>query len=281
MAPSALSADPAPNERLDLQGDPLPDGTIARLGTSRFNHGNTIQGIAYTPDGKALLSLGGDEFVPRVGAPDRPDPAAIGIKGGRHSHLYVLSPDGKHLITADRSSEGIFQIWDLETGRELRRVPIPEPRQYFSLMAVGPDGKTLATALFDQSIVFRDPHTFAELRRVKVPPGYVRHMAFSPDGRLLAGTSERRLPHMRGMMGGGGSPRPAVGRGQARSIRAGVAGHLGRRECDRAPAHRHPGHSSRCSALLTRWKEPRCAVLRRHDPLLRRGIGPRVVSPER
>ncbi len=30
-------------------------------------------------------------------------------------------------------------------------------------------------------------------------------MAFSPDGRLLAGTSEDRLPHMEGRMGGGGA----------------------------------------------------------------------------
>jgi RNA polymerase sigma factor (sigma-70 family) len=186
---------PGRRERLDLQGDPLPNGAVARLGTSRFNHGNNISGLAYTPDGKALLSLGGDGFV-RVWDPTTGQLQRTMIPDGSlGSRLYALSADGQRLMTAERSRDGIFRLWDFQSGRELLRAPVPEPKGYFSLMAYSPDGHTLATSLFDGSIVFRDVETLAELRRVKVAARYVQHIAFSPDGRLLAATGENELPH--------------------------------------------------------------------------------------
>jgi RNA polymerase sigma factor (sigma-70 family) len=186
-----------PRGRVDLHGDPLPDGAVARLGTSRFNHGNNVVGVAFTPDGKGLVSFGGDGFVrvwdPSSGRLER----SLISDGSQGSREFALSADGKRMLTVERSHEANFRLWDFETGRELRRVPVPNPKPYLSLMSYSPDRKAVATVLSDNSIAFRDGETLAEVRRMKLSTAYVRHIAFSPDGRLLAGTSEDRPHHAR------------------------------------------------------------------------------------
>src|SRR5262245_13378588 len=44
--------------RLDVNGDPLPNGAIARIGSTRGNHGASIYALAYSPNGKTLVSAG-------------------------------------------------------------------------------------------------------------------------------------------------------------------------------------------------------------------------------
>lgn len=51
---------PARPAGVNLAGDPLPDGALARLGTTRFSAGTTIQQVAYSPDGRLLASIDGN-----------------------------------------------------------------------------------------------------------------------------------------------------------------------------------------------------------------------------
>ena len=48
-----------PRISTDLHGDALPEGAVARLGTVRFNHGNGLEDLHYSPDGKRIISVGG------------------------------------------------------------------------------------------------------------------------------------------------------------------------------------------------------------------------------
>jgi hypothetical protein len=65
VGPAAVGGPPerGPMPHLvDLYGDSLPDGAIARLGSVRLRHPG-LQDIALCPDGKAAVTVGEDQMV--------------------------------------------------------------------------------------------------------------------------------------------------------------------------------------------------------------------------
>src|SRR5262249_51076829 len=53
----------APRPAVDRHGDPLPAGAVARFGTFRLYQSGGIFALAYSPDGKLLVTTGGDAKV--------------------------------------------------------------------------------------------------------------------------------------------------------------------------------------------------------------------------
>jgi WD40 repeat protein len=49
--------------KTDQSGDPLPPGAIARMGTMRWRHGDPVSYVAYTSDGKAVLTVSRDKTI--------------------------------------------------------------------------------------------------------------------------------------------------------------------------------------------------------------------------
>jgi WD40 repeat protein/beta-lactamase regulating signal transducer with metallopeptidase domain len=122
-----------------------------------------------------------------------------------------FGPGGTTLLTAGR--DGTVRLWDLATGKEIRRFDGPKPadpagdraganrkaqsERLLALrgqrqtdagdvrVALAPDGKTLATA-HGNLIRLWEVQTGKELRTIQGTPG-LAGLLFSPDGRTLAG----------------------------------------------------------------------------------------------
>jgi RNA polymerase sigma factor (sigma-70 family) len=160
-----------PRAKADLHNDPLPPGALARLGTVRLRHGARVTSIAFTGDGKEMLTAGPDGVVRvweaasgrplrRFGPSDKPaapahdadDPALdLDLPGTRPT---ALTPDGRTAALVDR--DNVVHVWDLAAGKESRRIK-PDGIDGPLDIVLSPDGKTLLIAPPPFDIALSDP----------------------------------------------------------------------------------------------------------------------------
>ena len=114
-AESSLQTEDAP-QRVDLFGDPLPDGVVARLGSYRWRDGHGgFATVGIVPDGKTLIS--GVRVWDIESGKQRAE-----LKLDRKSS-FRLSPDGKTLAAG---GAGQVILWDIETDRQIQILSMPE-----------------------------------------------------------------------------------------------------------------------------------------------------------
>ena len=184
---------------VDLHGDSLPPGAVTRLGTTRLRHGQAVEGVAFSPDGKLLASCAGDKVI-------RLWDTATGKAVRRlHGHqeairTLVFTPDGTRLVSAGGPSgtttpsskhpeldivlDNAIRLWDVATGRELRRFTGHQLGVHSA--SLSPNGKWLVSAGFDYNVCVWELETGKLLRRLEVPNGSVEFARFAPDGRTVA-----------------------------------------------------------------------------------------------
>jgi RNA polymerase sigma factor (sigma-70 family) len=171
-------------------GDPtvrLWDMATARELRAFTGHTGQITGVAFTRDGKQLLSCAQDATV-RVwdvgtGAEVR---QLRGHDGGATG--LALAPDGKTVATA--SQDDTARLWDVATGAEVRSLAhapgVLARVAGVNGVAFSPDGKALASAAEDGVVRLWDPATGKELQSLTAHEGAATCVAFSPDGKVLA-----------------------------------------------------------------------------------------------
>jgi RNA polymerase sigma factor (sigma-70 family) len=195
------SADPT-QAGLDRNGEPLPAGAVARLGTVRFRH-VVAKGLVFSPDGKNLVSSGGD-MVLRFWDVETGKQRRMFVAQPLGAGTFAFSPDRKLLATANRFDPNVIQLWEAATDRKIRELrPAIAANQVAlapSLLAFSPDGHTLASSRADARISLWDVATGQELFNL---PGHqtskfdwqnaVNALAFSPDGQWLVSSGQDGL----------------------------------------------------------------------------------------
>jgi WD40 repeat protein len=190
---------------VDRHGEPLPPGARARLGTLNWQQKSGVTAVAFAPDGKVLAAGSGPAdgtIYLRSAATGRVRRRLEGRSRGVHSLAY--SPDGK--LLASGGEDQTTRLWDVASGKELRRFPGEGGSLGFALsLAFSPDGRLLAAA----TVNLRSPVnggggrgarervvTDSTIRVWAVASGRKVHdlecrltrvtaLAFSPDGKTL------------------------------------------------------------------------------------------------
>lgn len=142
------------------------------------------RGVAFSPDGKTLLSYGPRGSIqafpvtgtgkPRIAVP------APASDASESYTCFALSPDGKTLAVGGFS--GAVTLWDPAQGRT--RATLSGHKQQIVRISYSPDGKRLySTAYQEEGLLVRDL-TALEKAPARMAPAF--SVAFSPDGKRMA-----------------------------------------------------------------------------------------------
>jgi WD40 repeat protein len=145
--------------------------------------------LAWAPfsDALALASLDGTASV----WPLHGDVGRVTLTGHDTGLSDVaFSPDGRTIATAD--AHGMVRLWDAINGTVTAQ-PLDATGSRVWELAWTKDSAFLATAGADGKVTVFSAASGKEVKSYEPGGGAVKHVAFSPDGRLLAATTTTRV----------------------------------------------------------------------------------------
>ncbi|HEY7425812.1 MAG TPA: WD40 repeat domain-containing protein [Gemmataceae bacterium] len=224
FTPPAWSETP----RTDHYGDPLPKGVRFRLGSVRMRHEGIMHNLAWMPDGKTLASAAWhDDTIRFWRATDGKEFRRINGRGPicglaftRDGHLLAwgesgigvhiaesatgkevrlleetthlslagnvnFSPDGK-LLAVSCLSGSRTQIYAVDSGEKLLEFEGAE--KHYGEVVFSPDSKSILVG-GDDGVSCLDVAKGAEVRKLPTKGNSAFFLAFSPDGKRLAGAT--------------------------------------------------------------------------------------------
>jgi WD40 repeat protein len=163
------------------------------MSTVRLPHaGRVVNAVAFSPDSKALASVGGDGGV--IDVTVRFWDPATGRERFRFEadeavvNSVAFSPDGKTLATGGHlGADNSITLWDPATGKKSRR--LVGHTYWVNSLTFSPDGRFLASGSQDKTVRLWDVAAGKEIRCFRGHRDEALSVAFSPDGKTLASAS--------------------------------------------------------------------------------------------
>jgi WD40 repeat protein len=194
----ALLANPAPAaappvRRLDLYGDPLPAGAVARLGTLRWRQLDGVSRLAFSADGRFFVGGGFDSVTiwdARTGQILRTIHDPDGGQASPLARIGLLST-GKVLLTRVCHLGSTLIWWDLSSGIRLAR--LEEAEHALDVIAISPKGEAAAAGgrglLTGRGCILLlfDRPAEKPIHRLSFSRDILRALAYSADGKSITG----------------------------------------------------------------------------------------------
>jgi WD40 repeat protein len=152
-------------------------------------HRSAIWCVAFSSDGK-LLATSTPGYLGPPGEFKIWDLASgretLSVQAGPSVRWVSFAPDGKSFATAEPAGQGAALVREIATGNVIHT--LVGHKSSIDTLAYSADGKWLATASLDKTVIIWDAKTGQELKTLIGHKGPVYPVAFSPVGqRVLSG----------------------------------------------------------------------------------------------
>src|SRR6266576_4641246 len=122
-------------------------------------HSYVISSVAFSPDGKRIVSGSYDDTI-RLWDAETGEALRAPLEGQDRVTSVSFSPDGKYIVSG--SDDKTIRLWDAETGESLR-APLGKHQGGVMSVAFSPDGKHIVSGSYDNTIQLWDVEVDAEV----------------------------------------------------------------------------------------------------------------------